>query len=86
MLPLLTLAATKPVQRLQSLLGFAVCGSLAKANGEALGPKMKKEQLTLLKDRLQNSLKKRLSNIWKAASPSTGPGLFLIALLRTSFS
>ena len=30
-LPLLTLAATKPVQRLSSLLGFAVCGSLAKA-------------------------------------------------------
>jgi hypothetical protein len=49
-LPLLTLAATKPVQRLQSLLGFAVCGSLSKADGEALGAKMKKEQLTLLKD------------------------------------
>jgi hypothetical protein len=38
------------VQRLQSLLGFAVCGSLSKADGEALGAKMKKEQLTLLKD------------------------------------
>lgn len=49
-LPLLTLAATKPVQRLQSLLGFAVCGSLSKADGEALGAKMKKEQLTLLKE------------------------------------
>ena len=49
-LPLLSLAATKPVQRLQSLLGFAVCGSLSKADGEALGAKLKKEQLTLLKD------------------------------------
>jgi len=49
-LPLLTLAATKPVQRLQSLLGFAVCGSLSKADGEVLGAKLKKEQLTLLKE------------------------------------
>eukprot|EP00931_Biecheleriopsis_adriatica_P116933 TRINITY_DN9250_c0_g1_i1.p1 TRINITY_DN9250_c0_g1~~TRINITY_DN9250_c0_g1_i1.p1 ORF type:complete len:2761 (+),score=816.01 TRINITY_DN9250_c0_g1_i1:930-8285(+) len=49
-LPLLTVAATKPVHRLQSLLAWAACGSLAKADGDALGSKLKKEQLTLLKE------------------------------------
>ncbi|CAJ1403962.1 unnamed protein product [Effrenium voratum] len=48
-LPWLTVAATKPVQRLQSLLGFAVCGSLAQES-EVLGSKLKKDQLSLIKD------------------------------------
>eukprot|EP00930_Biecheleria_cincta_P034269 TRINITY_DN23698_c0_g1_i1.p1 TRINITY_DN23698_c0_g1~~TRINITY_DN23698_c0_g1_i1.p1 ORF type:complete len:2738 (+),score=614.06 TRINITY_DN23698_c0_g1_i1:451-8214(+) len=49
-LPLMTIAATKPVHRLQSLLAWAACGSLAKADGDALGSKLKKEQLGLIKE------------------------------------
>ncbi|CAE7661943.1 ILA [Symbiodinium sp. CCMP2592] len=49
-LPLLTLASTKPAQRMQSLLAWATVGSLAKADPEALSSKLKKDQLTLLKE------------------------------------
>ncbi|CAE7449803.1 kdelr2 [Symbiodinium natans] len=49
-LPLLTLAATKPAQRLQSLLAWASIGSLAKADEEALSSKLKKDQLSLIKE------------------------------------
>lgn len=49
-LPLLTVAATKPVQRHQSLLAWAACGSLASKDKEALGALLKKEHLAILKD------------------------------------
>eukprot|EP00927_Polykrikos_kofoidii_P038654 TRINITY_DN33056_c0_g1_i1.p1 TRINITY_DN33056_c0_g1~~TRINITY_DN33056_c0_g1_i1.p1 ORF type:complete len:2747 (+),score=558.46 TRINITY_DN33056_c0_g1_i1:885-8243(+) len=48
--PVLTLAATKPVQRGQSLLAWAVCGGLAAKEPAELASRLKKEHLAVLKD------------------------------------
>lgn len=49
-IPFMTLAVTKPVHRLQSLLAWAASASFAQVDREGLASRLKKEQLTLLKD------------------------------------
>jgi len=50
MIPVVTLAATKPAQRLQSLLAWAICSLLAARDPESLSGKLKKDQLAVVKD------------------------------------
>lgn len=65
--PLVTLAATKPVHRYQSMLAWAACGAAAASQSDRLGGRLKKEQLALLKD--GNSFLNDMAAVLAAPTP-----------------